>query len=1006
MALEDEQLKWLEAATAGKHRFKRRSITKEFEAYKRRREKAATARDLLAPSDPNVAIIDAGLKAADDEAAKGKFKEAYAALDDIKRIAKASAAGRSDGVIADDLKMHANILESQVALHKQRVDSLEARTNALLDEARRNDPVRNQPTFEAALVAREAFIAVEARMRSDQSALFNEANSFADRMDGHDLKGRVATAETLAAALQKTGRDTGIAGDVARVTAAKQQLAAAAGRYATGDFLRKMGSDARTALFETLANIRSLETYQKRDGEGTTQDAKTETIRGKLKPTDNRLALIEAEQERLEKAIGTVTLATTLDDLTLLDTSRQKINTLPERPKFDMDNVVGGLQPIAPANPDGTRGHVSLRAIETTKAEALANLRQATRAIMADPDRLFDLTLKRAEDFRKSLAAELLPGVRSKDMTENEKLLLADVAAELEKEVCKVSPNKVAADGQTLDMGGTVYRADAVLGQGGFGRAQRFVDPQTGKAVVVKTLLSNEPEKRKNMVEEMEVHYRLMQGMVPGQESAIVEMKGAARSDDGSFHMIMEEIEGGELDDEANLVNAMERSGLIPESARELLVADMLKNTVEGLMELERLGFAHNDMKGGNVMMTKDGKIKVIDYGSSRFGDDEGKLKPGRWASTPQYDPMDSEVSSKSDEFALGVMIRKMVGQLSPQRWASKNIKFDDRGQLPDAMKDDPDKRKFSGALGALLSAVENEKPDERPSYEALLASTVLMRDSEDVNPEDVKDLRAASLQMAEQMRGMKVDVDFDGIQAKVANNKRFEGVDIRELLAKQADLTGNDVKLKEAQAIVGSLDETIRSAYANMADEKNENVLKSEKKKITEAMLAREVLIASVINPGIEARSEDGKREYQAAIADPNIQVAYKGANGPATLSIGEAVKRRESILAKLSDIRDRFYKFISQAEGVNMDKVEQLNEMMTKLDDECRSIEAAVYGTVGPDAKFYLARTKVAEVGARFGTANTSSTHTPPERDVVDEITSTILKGREAAGIEKAAT
>lgn len=73
---------------------------------------------------------------------------------------------------------------------------------------------------------------------------------------------------------------------------------------------------------------------------------------------------------------------------------------------------------------------------------------------------------------------------------------------------------------------------------------------------------------------------------------------------DHRVYLILEYLEGGSL-------GTLCRRSLFPEALVKLYVFQIL----EGLVYLHRLGIAHRDIKGLNILLTKEGKIKIADFG-------------------------------------------------------------------------------------------------------------------------------------------------------------------------------------------------------------------------------------------------------------------------------------------------------------------------------------------------------------------------------------------------------
>ncbi len=105
-----------------------------------------------------------------------------------------------------------------------------------------------------------------------------------------------------------------------------------------------------------------------------------------------------------------------------------------------------------------------------------------------------------------------------------------------------------------------------------------------------------------------------------------------------------------------------ERS-LIPEDE----VVGLALDVTEGLAAAHRLEIVHRDLKPSNVIVTPDGRAKVLDFGIARARLEMRLTQPGTFVGTPIYSPPEQLVgataSPRTDLYALGcVMFRALTG--------------------------------------------------------------------------------------------------------------------------------------------------------------------------------------------------------------------------------------------------------------------------------------------------------------------------------------------------------
>lgn len=174
------------------------------------------------------------------------------------------------------------------------------------------------------------------------------------------------------------------------------------------------------------------------------------------------------------------------------------------------------------------------------------------------------------------------------------------------------------------------YDADAKpLGEGGMGRVFKGyrVAEKTGERtpVAIKAIYDNIPER---VVERA----RREAGICLTNDN-LIHMLGFVETvnkyDGGTrtkvnYHVIMELLIGVTLEDIMNGITSDQNGLQIPFAAeiysqymqdRDKAVVRIMKSVLSGLMALHDNGYIHRDIDPSNIMVTMDGKIKLIDFG-------------------------------------------------------------------------------------------------------------------------------------------------------------------------------------------------------------------------------------------------------------------------------------------------------------------------------------------------------------------------------------------------------
>ncbi|GAH47891.1 unnamed protein product, partial [marine sediment metagenome] len=89
------------------------------------------------------------------------------------------------------------------------------------------------------------------------------------------------------------------------------------------------------------------------------------------------------------------------------------------------------------------------------------------------------------------------------------------------------------------------------------------------------------------------------------------------------------------------------------------------KQVCEGLIEAHKLGVVHRDLKPQNIMIDKEGNVRIMDFGIARSLKTKGITAAGIMIGTPEYmSPEQAEMKEtdqRSDVYSLGVILYEMV---------------------------------------------------------------------------------------------------------------------------------------------------------------------------------------------------------------------------------------------------------------------------------------------------------------------------------------------------------
>jgi eukaryotic-like serine/threonine-protein kinase len=213
------------------------------------------------------------------------------------------------------------------------------------------------------------------------------------------------------------------------------------------------------------------------------------------------------------------------------------------------------------------------------------------------------------------------------------------------------------------------YEIVAPLGAGGMGEVYRARDTRLGRDVALKVLPANVAT-HPDRVARFEREARTVAGL---NHPNIVVLYSV--EDDGDVRFLtMELVDGQSLD------HALTPGGLPVARVIELGIA-----LADALVAAHEKGVVHRDLKPANVMLTRDGRVKVLDFGLARLappaldsdltqaktvGASVSLSEPGMVLGTVPYMAPErlrgEAVDTRSDLFSLGVVLYELASGRRP----------------------------------------------------------------------------------------------------------------------------------------------------------------------------------------------------------------------------------------------------------------------------------------------------------------------------------------------------
>ena len=252
----------------------------------------------------------------------------------------------------------------------------------------------------------------------------------------------------------------------------------------------------------------------------------------------------------------------------------------------------------------------------------------------------------------------------------------------------------MSAGGPERVIGGR-YRLESLLGRGGSAEVWRASDQALERQVALKLVTASGGEDAHRVGDEARL---LAQLSHPG----LVPVYDAGTDDHGRPWVVMELVDGETLADTI-------RRGAVPAER----VAEVGARLADALSYVHAQGLVHRDVKPANVLLGKDGRVRLTDFGIARLVDAAKVTATGLTVGTASYlspEQVTSDpVGPPTDIYALGLVLLECLKGEREYPGSAVEVALARLNRQPVIPP-------LPGGWGGLLAAMTDRDPERRPT--------------------------------------------------------------------------------------------------------------------------------------------------------------------------------------------------------------------------------------------------------------------------------------------------
>jgi serine/threonine protein kinase/Tfp pilus assembly protein PilF len=222
------------------------------------------------------------------------------------------------------------------------------------------------------------------------------------------------------------------------------------------------------------------------------------------------------------------------------------------------------------------------------------------------------------------------------------------------------------------------YRIIEDLGKGGMGHVYKVLDGEVNEVVALKILRSGMLEDE-TIIERFHNELKLARRVSHKNVCGVYHLE---RDENDVYYITMEYVPGEDL---KTLIRRIGQLSI----GKAVLIAEQI---CDGLAEAHRLGVIHRDLKPQNIMIDRDGHVRIMDFGIARSLSSKGPTDPSAVVGTPDYMSPEQlegqEADHRTDIYSLGLILYEMLtGRLPYDEHAGLAVLLIQKTRIPPSPK-------------------------------------------------------------------------------------------------------------------------------------------------------------------------------------------------------------------------------------------------------------------------------------------------------------------------------